>query len=462
MMPSMALLIGGAITSTLYPAGTLCNASSASQRGWSYDPLGEALSIINTSHVTYNMSAKGSICSESTQGQLREFPVSSTSVEDAKAARDACDDFCTTAPTCWGCSVDCSQHGKHPAGKSPCRFSAIPACGNLSKWAGLIEGDVTQKVGGQRYCLSRVGGAALELDGCDESDGQRFVRVDSSFTTSDGTLCLQAEDAATGQQPASSVVDLSECDPASKSQQFTLLTSLGEYPPLSPSSSPPLLHIHIGDGRCVAAQHTPPLPSGTIPPTKPPWPHTYLMSLSTLTMQCNSSGWSDPARGVRATDTPRTNVSPLMTNSPRTHMLPLATPPYASRVASRHYLFSPSRAETPPPKSERPQTPPHASQAKFGIVSYELAFFHLPWPSLTSRGLLSPPTAFSHLPWPSLTFPGEVWDRELRLVQRQGRVGGNETDGLRGETSRPGADDDGGGGGERGARLRVSQHRQGV
>lgn len=39
------------------------------------------------------------------------------------------------------------------------------------------------------------------------------------------------------------------------------------------------------------------LDQGYLPPTLPPWPPTYNMSLSSLTMTCNSSGWSDPVRG---------------------------------------------------------------------------------------------------------------------------------------------------------------------
>lgn len=36
-----------------------------------------------------------------------------------------------------------------------------------------------------------------------------------------------------------------------------------------------------------------------LPPTNPPWPPTYNTSMSTLTMQCNSSGWSSPLRGAQ-------------------------------------------------------------------------------------------------------------------------------------------------------------------
>jgi hypothetical protein len=36
-----------------------------------------------------------------------------------------------------------------------------------------------------------------------------------------------------------------------------------------------------------------------LPPTTPPWPPTYNMSLSTLTMAVNGSGWSSPERGAQ-------------------------------------------------------------------------------------------------------------------------------------------------------------------
>ena len=43
------------------------------------------------------------------------------------------------------------------------------------------------------------------------------------------------------------------------------------------------------------------LPTATasiLPPTNPPWPPTYEMARSTLSMQCNSSGWSSVDRGA--------------------------------------------------------------------------------------------------------------------------------------------------------------------
>ena len=47
----------------------------------------------------------------------------------------------------------------------------------------------------------------------------------------------------------------------------------------------------------AAARPAGPPPASPLPPTPPPWPPTWNLSRSTLTMQCNSSGWSSPTRG---------------------------------------------------------------------------------------------------------------------------------------------------------------------
>ena len=38
--------------------------------------------------------------------------------------------------------------------------------------------------------------------------------------------------------------------------------------------------------------------AGVLPPTSPLWPPVYDLGLSTITMQCNGSGWSSPERGA--------------------------------------------------------------------------------------------------------------------------------------------------------------------
>ena len=240
----MLMSIGLSGSAALYPAGTACNPSSASQLGWNFDPLGEVISIINTSDVSYNRSAKGVYCTGNKVGILTSFLSASANDTARIVARDACEEFCTTSPTCKFCSVDCLGHGSSP----PCRWNAIPTCGDLKTWPGLIVGDVSQKLGGARHCLRYAGAPTLELEACDGSDAQRFLRVGSAFATSDGKSCLHVE-AASATGPAR--VDLSKCTAASTSQQFTFVA-----PPSS--SSPPLLHLQVGDGRCVEAQRTDP------------------------------------------------------------------------------------------------------------------------------------------------------------------------------------------------------------
>ena len=38
-------------------------------------------------------------------------------------------------------------------------------------------------------------------------------------------------------------------------------------------------------------------PSGVLPPTNPPWKPTYNLSMSTIGMMINFTGWSPPERG---------------------------------------------------------------------------------------------------------------------------------------------------------------------
>ena len=40
-------------------------------------------------------------------------------------------------------------------------------------------------------------------------------------------------------------------------------------------------------------------PPGLMPPTNPPWPPTWDLARSTITMTCNGSGWSSPELGAQ-------------------------------------------------------------------------------------------------------------------------------------------------------------------
>ena len=52
------------------------------------------------------------------------------------------------------------------------------------------------------------------------------------------------------------------------------------------------VRVAVGAGRA-------PVVRGIMGPTNPPWAPTYNLSLSSLTMQCNGSGWSSPQRGAQ-------------------------------------------------------------------------------------------------------------------------------------------------------------------
>ena len=51
---------------------------------------------------------------------------------------------------------------------------------------------------------------------------------------------------------------------------------------------------------------------GVLGPTNPPWKPVYNLSMSTLTMQCNGSGWSSPERGAEFGIVVRTDLLVLL------------------------------------------------------------------------------------------------------------------------------------------------------
>ena len=52
-------------------------------------------------------------------------------------------------------------------------------------------------------------------------------------------------------------------------------------------------------GGCLVAAATVPLVAAFLPFSNPPWLPTYNLSLSTITMACNNSGYYDPALASR-------------------------------------------------------------------------------------------------------------------------------------------------------------------
>ena len=90
---------------------------------------------------------KGKYCKLNHQNVLKQFEMVDVGLHAAAAALKQCEDYCSASGACWGCSVDCSVPGlgSDPS-KSRCYYSAIPACGPMLDWAGLVAGDVAQKL----------------------------------------------------------------------------------------------------------------------------------------------------------------------------------------------------------------------------------------------------------------------------------------------------------------------------
>ena len=68
---------------------------------------------------------------------MKEFVPASSLIVDAIKSRDACESYCDGQSGCWGCSVHCGN---------PCQWNAIPDCGRINNFGGIIEGDITKKI----------------------------------------------------------------------------------------------------------------------------------------------------------------------------------------------------------------------------------------------------------------------------------------------------------------------------
>ena len=74
----------------------------------------------------------------------RKKALTAKNIEDALDARNRCEEWCSIEKTCAACSVDCRSNS------TQCVWSALAQCGDWLSWPGLIEGDISEKVG--RWC----------------------------------------------------------------------------------------------------------------------------------------------------------------------------------------------------------------------------------------------------------------------------------------------------------------------
>ena len=86
----------------------------------------------------FERSVKGKVCSKRNLNVMKEFLFVNDTLEGAIRARSNCEEFCSWQPTCNGCSIHCT---------ASCQYNAIPDCGKKERWNGMIEGDITQKIG---------------------------------------------------------------------------------------------------------------------------------------------------------------------------------------------------------------------------------------------------------------------------------------------------------------------------
>lgn len=108
--------------------------------------IGVTLSVnVDTSAGSdeFSRSPKGEYCSKNKEGILKVFPMASEGEKAAEATLSACEAFCKGSDQCQACSVDCAGDSR-----TQCNWNAIPQCGSVKTWEGIIPGDVSRKQGG--------------------------------------------------------------------------------------------------------------------------------------------------------------------------------------------------------------------------------------------------------------------------------------------------------------------------
>ena len=98
--------------------------------------------------VSFTPSGKGHYCSNNRLNVIgTPFLMTDSSTQAAQAAQQACQKACDADATCQACSVDCPYELEvgDELSSEICQWSALPSCGKVTAWPGLIDQDVVMK-----------------------------------------------------------------------------------------------------------------------------------------------------------------------------------------------------------------------------------------------------------------------------------------------------------------------------
>eukprot|EP00750_Incisomonas_marina_P031514 INCI8217.1.p1 GENE.INCI8217.1~~INCI8217.1.p1 ORF type:complete len:885 (+),score=119.99 INCI8217.1:128-2782(+) len=148
----------GSVVATFNTAASAASCKSGtSQVGETHFPETEVtlhLELQADSSVKFDHSPAGQYCSLNHQGVQAKFPMAGAGAEDAQAALAKCEAFCQNTDECTACSVDCSL-----GNMKVCQWVALPACGTVNDWAGIIAGDISYKRQGGNATITVSGPA---------------------------------------------------------------------------------------------------------------------------------------------------------------------------------------------------------------------------------------------------------------------------------------------------------------
>ena len=128
------------------PTGVQCGMSKALTVGAASSIIGVGINIsldASKSGAKFAHSPKGQYCANNHLNVLQKFVMTKSGATEAQRALSKCESFCEGSDACWGCSVDCSL-----GSMDVCQWVAIPDCGAVNTWAGLIAGDISNKQSG--------------------------------------------------------------------------------------------------------------------------------------------------------------------------------------------------------------------------------------------------------------------------------------------------------------------------